>query len=242
MRKHLIVALGLSVALAMVVTLSPSALAYEAGAVSNGGDIKGKVVFRGQAVPTRTVVPTKNKDVCGGIRKEPLVELGKGDGVKNAVTILKDVARGKAWGKPAEPFKVDNEKCVFHPHVQVIPVGSKLAIHNSDPFLHNTHGFYGKKTAFNVALPFPGAEVKRKLDKPGVVRIDCDVHGWMQGWVYIADNPNYDLTGADGSFTISDVPPGDYTLLIWQEYAGEMQKQVSVKAGETVDIGTVEIK
>lgn len=242
MRKRLIASFGIFAALAAFVALSSSALAYEAGAVRNGGVIRGKVVFKGQSVPMRTVVPTKNKDICGGVRKEPLVELGKGESVKNAVAVLKDVAKGKAWGKPPGPFTVDNEKCVFRPHVQVMPVGSKLAIRNSDPFLHNTHGFYGKKTAFNVALPFPGAEVKRELDKPGVVRIDCDVHGWMQGWVYVADNPYYALTGEDGSFTIGDVPPGDYTLIIWQEYAGEKQRRVSVKAGETVDIGTVEIK
>ncbi|GAB4389300.1 MAG: hypothetical protein Kow0025_13840 [Thermodesulfovibrionales bacterium] len=239
MRKHLLAAF---LALAVAAAVPPGALAYEAGTVKDGGAIKGKVVFKGQSVPTRTVLPTKDKEVCGDIRKEPLVEVGKGGGVRNAVAIIKEIARGKAWGKPAEAPRLDNDKCVFVPHVQVMQVGSEIAIHNSDPMLHNTHGFYGKKTAFNVALPFPGAEVKRKLDKPGVVRVDCDVHGWMQGWIFVADNPYYALTGEDGSFTIGDVPAGDYTILIWQEHAGEMERQVSVKAGETTDIGTVEIK
>jgi hypothetical protein len=187
------------------------------------------------------VVPTKDKKVCGEVREEPLVEIGKDGGVRNAVAILKNVAKGKAWGEPMESPQIDNEKCIFQPHVQIVPLGD-LGIHNSDPLLHNTHGFYGKKTAFNVALPFKGAKVERKLDKPGIVRVECDVHGWMQGWIYVADNPYYALTGEDGTFIISEVPPGEYTLLIWQEHGGEMERQVSVKSGETVNIGMVEIK
>ena len=241
MKKRLITNV-LIVALAAVLACSSAVLAYEAGTVDNGGSITGKVVFKGGSVPMRTVVPTKNKDVCGSMRQEPLVEVGKDDGVVNAVAILKDVTMGKAWGEPAGEYKIDNDKCIFHPHVQIVPVGSDFVIHNSDPFLHNTHSFYGDKTAFNVALPFPGAQVKRKLDKPGVVRVDCDVHGWMQGWVYVADNPYFMLSGEDGSFTINEIPAGEYTLLVWQEHSGEMEKQVTVKAGETVDVGTIEIK
>ena len=242
MRRHLIAELGVVLALAEFIVLSPSALAYEVGAVSSGGGIKGKVVFKGGEVPMKTVVPTKNQDVCGSMRQDPLVEVGKDGGVKNAVAFLKDVAKGKPWGEPAMPPKINNEKCIFQPHVQVVPLGSDFTIYNSDPILHNTHGFHGTKTVFNVALPFQDAQVKKKLDKPGVVRVECDVHGWMQGWVYVADNPYYTLSGEDGTFSLADVPPGDYTLLIWQEHGGEMEKRVSVKAGETVDIGMIEIK
>ena len=241
MKKNLLIAvLVLIVAGALV--FSSAVLAYEAGTVDNGGTITGKVVFKGGTVPTRTVVPTKNKDVCGSVRQEPLVEVGKDGGVMNAVAILKGVTKGKSWREPEGEYTLDNDKCIFHPHVQIVPMGSDLAVHNSDPFLHNTHSFYGDKTAFNVALPFPGAQVKRKLDKPGIVRVDCDVHGWMRGWVYVADNPYYTLTSEDGSFAIDDVPPGAYTLIIWQEHGGEMEKEVMVKAGETFDVGTIEIK
>lgn len=241
MKRHLITGLMVLALTEGLALLSP-VQAYETAAVSNGGSITGKAVFQGTSVPTRTVLPTKNKDVCGEMRTEPLVEIGKDNGVKNTVVILKGITKGKAWGEPTGPYQINNEKCVFQPHVQVVPVGADFTIRNSDPFLHNTHSFHDKKTVFNVALPFSGAEVKKKLDTPGIVRIECDVHGWMQGWVYVADNPYYALTGEDGTFTISDVPPGDYTLLIWQEHSGSMEKQVSVKAGAAADIGTIEIK
>jgi plastocyanin len=243
MRKTLYFSLAVILTMAAVMMiLPPAASAYEVGAVDNGGTITGKVIFTGESVPTRTVVPTKNKDVCGTIRKEPLVEVGRDNGVKNAVAIIKEISRGKPWGEVSEPYKIDNDKCMFHPHVQIVPIGADFVILNSDPFLHNTHSFYNDKTVFNVALPFKGAQVKRKFEKPGVVRVDCDVHGWMRGWVYVADNPYYALTGEDGTFSINEVPPGEYTLIIWQEHSGETEKQVAVKAGETIDIGRIEIK
>lgn len=242
MRKTLYFPLAVVLAMAVVILLPPSTSAYEVGAVDNGGTITGKVIFTGGSVPTRTVVPTKNKEVCGGIRKESLVEVGKDNGVKNAVAIIKDITTGKPWGEASGPYKIDNDKCIFHPHVQIVPIGADFVIHNSDSFLHNTHSFYSDKTVFNVALPFQGAQVKRKLQNPGVVRFDCDVHGWMRGWVYVADNPYYALTDEDGTFSIGEVPPGEYTLIIWQEHSGEMEKQVTVKAGEAVDIGKIEIK
>ena len=71
--------------------------------------------------------------------------------------------------------------------------------------------------------------------------MECDAHGWMLGWVYVADNPYYAVTAKDGTFTIKDVPPGSYTLVTWQEYAGEVEIPVVVKAKEVMPV-TVELK
>src|SRR3546814_17564655 len=98
----------------------------------------------------------------------------------------------------------------------------------------NTHGFYGRRTAFNLALPNQGQRIKADLTRPGLVRVECDAHGWMLAWIYVADSPYYALTGEDGSFSLTDVPPGDYTLVTWQDRksAGEGKG-----GSERVDIG-----
>jgi Carboxypeptidase regulatory-like domain len=221
--------------------LAPFAAAqYQVAAVADGGTIKGKVIFKG-TVPMKTVLPTKDKETCGGPRKDPLVIVGAGGEVKDVVVQLKEVKSGKAWTAPAKPAAIDNKGCDFHPHVQVI-AGGNFDIVNSDPVLHNTHGYYGKNTAFNVALPLQDGKVTRPLRRPGVVRVDCDAHGWMEGWVVVADSPYYAQTGADGSFTISDVPPGTYTMVVWQEHTGEVEMPVTVKAKETVNVATIELK
>lgn len=219
----------------------PFAYSYQAVTVGDGGTIKGKVVFQGSPPPMKKIIPTKDQHVCGGIREEPQIVLAPDKGVQDVIVYLKKVEKGKAWVKPTKTPELNNLKCRFEPYVQAVPVGSELEIVNSDPVLHNTHGFYDRRTAFNVAMPKQGERVKSKLERPGLVRVECDAHGWMRGWIYVADNPYYAITSKDGTFTIADVPPGTYTLVTWQEYTGAMEIPVTVKGKEVVPV-TVELK
>jgi len=224
---------------AMLFTAVP-VWSYQETNVSNGGTITGTIIYKG-SIPTRKIVPTKDTAHCGGVRDDPLIITGPGDGAKFTVVYLKDIKKGKAWDKTAKTPQINNLKCRFVPHVQAVPVGSKLEILNSDPVLHNTHGFLGKKTIFNIALPFKDAKVKRPLRRTGIVRVECDSHGWMRGWIYVADNPYYAVTNDKGKFIIKNIPPGQYNVVIWQEHTGTIEKTVTVKAKETVSMD-MEIK
>ena len=135
---------------------------------------------------------------------------------------------------------LDQVKCRFTPHVQVARRG-RIDIINSDPVLHNTHGYYGKRTAFNVALPIQGGKVTKLLKAAGEVRVDCDAHGWMLAWIYVVDNPYFAQTGDDGTFSITDVPPGEYTLAVWQEELGVTEMPVTVAANGVTEM-SVELK
>src|SRR5688572_9647620 len=74
------------------------------------------------------------------------------------------------------------------------------------------------------------------LPRPGMVRVECDAHGWMLAHIYVADSPYYALTGPDGSFSIGDVPPGSYTLVASQHFAGDTETPVTVKGGESTKV------
>ncbi len=215
------------------------ARAYEVVTVSDGGTIKGKVVYQG-AVPTKKIIPTKDKETCGETRDEPEIVVAPDKGVQDAVVYLKGVEKGKALEKPAKKPEIVNHGCRFEPHVQAFPVGTVVIV-NSDPVMHNTHGFLGKQTVFNVALPVKGQRVEKPLTKPGIMRVECDTHGWMLAWVYAADNPYYAVTRKDGTFSIADVPPGSYTLVAWQESTGETEMPVTVKGKDVVEV-PVELK
>src|SRR3989442_15332792 len=213
-----------------------AALPYEAVAVSDGGTIKGKVLFQGSAPATRKVILTKDREVCGsGVREVDQILLGPDQAVQDAVVYLKNVEKGKAWDTRSATPHIDNVKCDFKPHVQVIAAGD-FEIVNSDPVLHNTHGFYGRLTAFNVALPNQGQRITKALKKSGLVRVECDAHGWMLGWVYVAENPYYAVTGTDGTFTMKNVPPGTHTVVAWQAHTGEVERPVTVKPKEVVNV------
>lgn len=214
--------------------LVPVASAYEIVSVADAGSIRGVVRYAGR-VPMRMVVPTKDQAVCGGPREEPEVRVAAGGGVGDAVVFLKDVARGKDWPASAAAPLLDQKSCMFEPAIQVIPAGT-LQIRNSDPVLHNTHGFYGRRTAFNLALPNQDQVIDVELARPGQVRIECDAHGWMLGWVYVVANPYYALTAEDGTFELRDVPPGTYTLVANQAFTGPVEVEVTVAAAATAEL------
>ena len=215
--------------------------AYEAVQVADGGSIQGKVTFAGSPPPKKKIIPTKDKEACGSSPRDvDQILLGSDKTVQEAIVYLQKVEKGKAWDKAAKPPEINNVKCDFQPHVQVMPVGD-VDIVNSDPVLHNTHGFLDKLTVFNVALPNQNQRIKRPLKKSGLVRVECDAHGWMLGWIFVAENPYYAVTGKDGSFTIKDVPPGSYTLVAWQEFTGPVEIPVTVKAKEVATV-PVELK
>jgi len=225
----------------VALAVSAPARAYEVAKVADGGTITGKVTYPGVVPAKKKIVPTKDREVCGsGVREVDQILLTADKSVQDAIVYLKKVDKGKAWDKPARTPQIDNVKCDFRPHVQVMRVGD-FDIVNSDPILHNTHGFLDRLTVFNVALPNQGQRITKQLKRPGLVRVECDAHGWMLGWVYVADNPYYALTAKDGTFTIKDVPPGSYTLVGWQEYTGAVEVPVTVKAKEVVSV-TVELK
>jgi hypothetical protein len=91
------------------------AVAYDEGAVTGGGSIEGQVLYKGP-VQTRKIIPNKDVEVCGGIRDEPLIQVGPDQAVENAVVYLVDVAKGKAWpAESSKPAELDNLKCRFYP-------------------------------------------------------------------------------------------------------------------------------
>jgi hypothetical protein len=217
----------------VAVAIAAYASAYQEVAVTDGGTIRGSVVYTG-VVPTKKVIP-KDPEICGKPHDEPQIIVGANKGVKDAIVYLEGVTKGKPMPKPAKTPEIDNRNCEFVPAAQVIAPGP-IVIVNSDPVLHNTHAFYGPRTAINVALPNQGQRVTKELPRPGIVRVECDEHGHMHASIYVADHPYHAVTGADGAFTITDIPPGSYTLVAHQRHSGPVKTTVTVKPKETANV------
>ena len=226
-------------AIGLVALAGGAANAYDVRPVDGGGTIEGVVRYTGR-VETRTVIPSKDIQVCGAPREEAVIRVGADQAVESAVVYLVGIESGKDWPELGEPPSLNQKNCRFEPQVQVMPAGT-LNIINSDPVLHNTHGYYGRRTAFNLALPNEGQIIPTELQRPGTVRVDCDAHGWMEGWIYVVDNPYYAATGADGTFSITDVPPGDYTLVAVQPFTGPVETTVTVTGGAPTKVD-IELK
>ena len=223
--------------LAIVTTaLAAVALGMTFGAgIANaaGGTITGTVKYDGTAPKPKTLEVTKDKEVCGlkPHFDEDLV-VGDGGGIQNAVVVVKG-AKGEA--KPGD-VTFDQKGCRYEPHVLAFPAGSTVKIMNSDGILHNIHTYSTANPSFNAAQPKFKKEMDKKVDKPEVIKVTCDAHGWMHGWWVATDTPYFAVTDDKGNYTIKDVPAGSYTVEVWQEKLGTSDEKADVKDGGSASV------
>src|SRR5437899_4644943 len=204
---------------------------YDVSAVTDGGSVGGTITLSGAIpkLPARKI--GKDPQVCGTAdRESQKLIANKTGGLKNAVVIVEGVKRGKAMPTAAQNAEIDQNKCEYLPHVQVMAVNTEIALRNSDPILHHIQFFEGDNSLFNIAQPVQGQVNKKKLEKAGTIYVECAVHGWMQGNVVVVDNPYYAVTDENGKFSIPDLPPGKYQVKIWHEYLGESTREITVAA------------
>jgi hypothetical protein len=178
---------------------------------------------------------TKDPNVCGREKPNPRLVLGKTGGVANTYVYLADIRAGAPIA-PADGL-IDQRGCEYTPHVQVVPVGSKVVARNSDPILHNVHSRAGASTVFNFAQPIQGQKSEQKLTKAGTITVACDAgHLWMNAIVHATPHPYYALTGDDGRFEIKDVPPGTYQLVAWHEGWRTTQAPTRVEFSDPIEL------
>jgi plastocyanin len=229
--------LGILVGAAVALATGAAGAAYQVVEVKDGGSISGTVKLSGTAPAVKAIDVTKDKEVCGksGRLVEEALLVGSKGGIQYAVVSVTGVAKGKKWA--SERFTFDQKNCRFDPHVLVVKAGAPVDVLNSDGILHNLHTYSDKNAAFNVAMP----KFKKKLEKsfaaPEMIRVACDAHSWMAGWIVVSESPYTVVTDADGNFKLGDVPPGTYKVEIWHEKLGMVTKEVTVKAKEDSKLG-----
>jgi plastocyanin len=224
MTKTIAIFLGAGLLLAAL----PAAQAADAGTVS------GKVVFKGMPPPPRTIPVTTDASACGSQQQSEELVVGPDKGIKYAVVRVMG-AKGAA-PYPAKPIEIDQKGCKFNPHVLIVPKGANLDILNSDSVTHNIHSHSTANDEFNKNQPSFKKRVSQKFEDPEKVRLSCDVHPWMSGWVVVAEDGLVAVTDASGSFKLAGVPPGTYKLEVWQEKLGTQTKDITVKAGADANV------
>jgi plastocyanin len=195
------------------------------------GTIIGVVKFAGTPPPPKKISVTKDTTQCGQEKLSEELVVGPEKGIKWAVVSLVGVKRGK----PSKNAVLDQKGCWFIPHVVVVPAGETLDILNSDGVLHNLHTYSARNPSINKAQPGFKKKMEEKFSQPEIVKMTCDAHPWMAGWIVVADMPTA-VTDERGSFTLADVPAGTNKLKVWHEVLGEKTLEATVKAREEVEV------
>ncbi|MFQ5568837.1 MAG: carboxypeptidase regulatory-like domain-containing protein [Rhodothermales bacterium] len=153
--------------------------------------------------------------------------------VKYVFVYVKEGLGDYTFPTPTEPVVLDQEGCMYQPHVFGVHTGQTILIRNSDPLQHNIHALPDVNRGFNLSTPNEGDEREREFRQPEImVRIKCDVHGWMSAYAGVLDHPYFSVTGDDGTFSIEGLPAGEYVIEAWHETYGTQTQTVTVGDGE----------
>ena len=126
----------------------------------------------------------------------------------------------------------------FVPHVLAVAAGTVVEFPNSDRTYHNVFSF-SKENRFDLGRYARGSSKSVRFDRPGVVRVFCDIHSHMSAFILVFGHRFFAATDAQGRYRIDDVPPGAYTLVVWNDGQARETREVRVPDQGAVDIDFV---
>jgi plastocyanin len=174
----------------------------------------------------------RDPKACGTEATVETISVGPTKGLAN-VAVTVPTAQGGA--KPAKNPEMDQRGCMFKPRVVTMAPGA-LDFLNNDGILHNVHTYSTANPAINKAQPRFRKVLTEKFDKPEVIKVTCDVHSWMTGWIVVAPTNFHGVTGPEGVVKLENVPAGKHTVEVWHEELGTQRQEVEVKPGQTTKV------
>lgn len=199
--------------------------------------LTGKISFTGTK-PTPKVIHMEAEPACMSANSGPVytqtLEVNSNGTLKDVFVAVTDGLGNRSFETPNTPLVLDQKGCIYHPHVIGLMAGQELQILNNDNTTHNIHPMPKENPEWNTSMPPKAQPLEKKFNRPEMmIPVKCNVHPWMKAYLGVMKHPYFAVTGDDGSFKIGNLPPGDYTLTVWQEKLGTQTLKVTVGPKET---------
>jgi plastocyanin len=213
--------------LATVVAVAPFepargvAYASEMQAVRGTGGIRGRLILRQVAKPSER--RPEVSDPGAGAPRDP-ADLRRG------VVYLEQAPRPAFDEREPARASMDQRHERFVPHVLAVMVGTVVDFPNSDLTYHNVFSL-SRARRFDLGRYAAGKSKSVRMDRPGVVRVFCDIHSHMNAFVLVFAHPFFDVTEVDGRYELPNVPAGTYSVIGWYEGEPRITRSVTVTAG-----------
>jgi plastocyanin len=213
---------------------APAPAAAPAAVAAPGpGVVTGVITLAGPA-PEMAELQRGADPVCAkDAMKDEEVIAGKKGELKNVIV---RIVGAPPMAGPDKPVELDQDKCMYRPRVTGLVAGQTLKIKNSDKTLHNIHTYKGASTIFNVAQVPNMPPIEKHITENGLLmKVKCDVHQWMTGYVWVQNNPLFAVTGDDGKFEIKGIPDGTWDIEAWHERYGLVKGKVTIAGSKPVE-------
>jgi plastocyanin len=217
---------------------SPPSPSTNAGAAV----IRGVVKFAG-TVPAAKVISMSADPSCAKqhpapfLAKEVIVD-SKGQ-LQNAIVFVSDGLGDRTFDPPTEPVVIAQKGCLYQPHVLAVRTNQPLEVVNNDSTAHNIHPTPANNREWNKAEA-PGTKVEEAFAREEIaIPVKCNIHPWMKGYIAVFNHPYFVVTKDDGSFDLSNLPPGTYTIKAWHEKLGTATQTITIGANETKELSFV---
>ncbi len=205
---------------------------------ATAGNIAGSIAFEGDA-PSTDVIDMSEEEVCAAKHSStPMTEevvVNSNGTLANVFVYVKEGLESLQFPTPG-PALLDQDGCVYLPHVLGVMVGQDITIRNSDGLLHNINASPDINRGFNSSQPVNMETTRSFAASEVMVPLHCDVHGWMNAYVGVVDHPYHSVSNSSGAFSLSTLPPGDYVIEAWHERYRTQTQNVTVTTGQTAEV------
>ncbi len=210
--------------------------------VASTASVKGVARFEGTAPKPKPISmaadPSCAKQHPSPVFSQEVMTDSKGE-LENVIVFVSEGLGDRTFDPPSQPIVINQKGCMYEPHVLAMRANQRLQVVNGDPTSHNIHPTPTNNREWNKAEP-PGSRVEDSFSREEIaIPVKCNVHPWMRSYVAVFKHPYFAVTGKDGSFDLSNLPPGTYTIKAWHEKLGTSTQTVTISANETKEISFV---